>query len=98
MLSRQIDALCFELSWLKPFMHSTVLRQEMERDCLVAYGASNLLLERLMLSSDVCNPNVCRTSAKLFRRFGQGCTDDIVYYCILDALPWLRKVRPLLPT
>mmetsp|Transcript_19939 Transcript_19939/g.44048 ORF Transcript_19939/g.44048 Transcript_19939/m.44048 type:complete len:447 (+) Transcript_19939:2319-3659(+) len=33
---------------------------EMERDCLVAYGASNLLLERLMLSSDVCNPCVCR--------------------------------------
>lgn len=31
----------------------------MERDCLVAYGASNLLLERLMFSSDVCNPNVC---------------------------------------
>jgi len=33
---------------------------EMERDCLVAYGASNLLLERLMLSSDACNPAVCR--------------------------------------
>ena len=32
---------------------------EMERDCLVAYGASNLLLERLMLSSDVFNPPVC---------------------------------------
>mmetsp|Transcript_31088 Transcript_31088/g.50000 ORF Transcript_31088/g.50000 Transcript_31088/m.50000 type:complete len:208 (-) Transcript_31088:8-631(-) len=33
---------------------------EMERDCLVAYGASNVLLERLMLSSDACNPPVCR--------------------------------------
>eukprot|EP00747_Dinoflagellata_sp_TGD_P066412 gnl/TRDRNA2_/TRDRNA2_154785_c3_seq1.p1 gnl/TRDRNA2_/TRDRNA2_154785_c3~~gnl/TRDRNA2_/TRDRNA2_154785_c3_seq1.p1 ORF type:complete len:385 (+),score=56.84 gnl/TRDRNA2_/TRDRNA2_154785_c3_seq1:62-1156(+) len=33
---------------------------EMERDCLVAYGASNLLLERLMISSDACSPNVCR--------------------------------------
>lgn len=33
---------------------------EMERDCLVAYGASNLLLERLMISSDACNPPICR--------------------------------------
>jgi DNA-directed RNA polymerase III subunit RPC2 len=33
---------------------------EMERDCLVAYGASNLLLERLMLSSDVFNAPVCQ--------------------------------------
>ena len=32
---------------------------EMERDCLVAYGASNLLLERLMLSSDVFSLPVC---------------------------------------
>mmetsp|Transcript_89509 Transcript_89509/g.186995 ORF Transcript_89509/g.186995 Transcript_89509/m.186995 type:complete len:1198 (-) Transcript_89509:105-3698(-) len=33
---------------------------EMERDCLVAYGASNLLMERLMISSDACTPAVCR--------------------------------------
>merc|ERR1711920_995257 len=33
---------------------------EMERDCLVSYGASNLLLERLMISSDACEPSVCR--------------------------------------
>ena len=33
---------------------------EMERDCLVAYGASNLLLERLMLSSDVFSLPVCQ--------------------------------------
>jgi len=32
---------------------------EMERDCLVAYGASNLILERLMLSSDAFNATVC---------------------------------------
>jgi len=33
---------------------------EMERDCVVAYGASQLLLERLMLSSDVFDVQVCR--------------------------------------
>eukprot|EP01069_Polyplicarium_translucidae_P004028 Polyplicarium_translucidae@DN2474_c0_g1_i4.p1 len=32
---------------------------EMERDCLVAYGTSNLLLERLMLSSDAFEASVC---------------------------------------
>ena len=47
-------------------LSSMTLTQEMERDCLVAYGASNLLLERLMLSSDVCTPNVCRNPAAGF--------------------------------
>ena len=34
---------------------------EMERDCLIGYGASMLLLERLMLSSDVFDVDVCNT-------------------------------------
>nr|ALK02064.1 RNA polymerase III second largest subunit [Wickerhamiella domercqiae] len=33
---------------------------EMERDCVVAYGASQLLVERLMLSSDVFDVVVCQ--------------------------------------
>ncbi len=33
---------------------------EMERDCLIGYGASSLLNERLMISSDVYNAYVCR--------------------------------------
>lgn len=32
---------------------------EMERDCLIAYGASNLIMERLMHSSDGFSANVC---------------------------------------
>merc|ERR1719468_293698 len=32
---------------------------EMERDCLIAYGASMLLVERLMISSDAFSVDVC---------------------------------------
>lgn len=32
---------------------------EMERDCLVGYGAANIMYERMLLSSDVYNANVC---------------------------------------
>jgi len=32
---------------------------EMERDCLIGYGAANLIRERLMLSSDMFKANVC---------------------------------------
>jgi len=32
---------------------------EMERDCLIAYGASNLIMERLMTASDAFTANVC---------------------------------------
>ncbi|KAH3763367.1 DNA-directed RNA polymerase III subunit RPC2 [Pelomyxa schiedti] len=34
---------------------------EMERDCLIGYGASSLILERLMISSDQFLINVCET-------------------------------------
>jgi DNA-directed RNA polymerase III subunit RPC2 len=33
---------------------------EMERDCLIAYGASQLLLERLMISSDAVPIDICQ--------------------------------------
>lgn len=33
---------------------------EMERDCLIGYGASAMLLERLMISSDIFTVFVCK--------------------------------------
>merc|ERR1712150_111518 len=33
---------------------------EMERDCMIGYGASNLLLERLNFSSDVTDVKICK--------------------------------------
>ena len=35
---------------------------EMERDCLIAYGASALLIERLMICSDQFDAFICRVS------------------------------------
>jgi DNA-directed RNA polymerase III subunit RPC2 len=38
---------------------------EMERDCLIAYGVSNLIMERLMHSSDAFSTSVCLTCGLL---------------------------------
>lgn len=38
---------------------------EMERDCLIGYGATQLLLERLMLSSDAFKINACQVCGLL---------------------------------
>ena len=39
---------------------------EMERDCLIAYGASMLLVERLMISSDAFNVEVWLSSVAIW--------------------------------
>ena len=47
---------------------------EMERDCLIAYGASQLLLERLMLSSDAHKVDVCGTCGLIgYQGWCQSC-------------------------
>ncbi len=47
---------------------------EMERDCLVAYGASNLMLERLCYSSDVTDVKICK-------QCGLMCDTNYCRYC-----------------
>lgn len=42
---------------------------EMERDCLIGHGVSLLLLERLMISSDAFNVEVCRQCGQLGKFF-----------------------------
>lgn len=47
---------------------------EMERDCLIAYGCSNLIMERLMHSSDGFSANVCLTCGLLqYQSWCQNC-------------------------
>lgn len=47
---------------------------EMERDCLVGYGATQLLLERLMISSDAFVTNVCEKCGLLgYNGWCPGC-------------------------
>ena len=47
---------------------------EMERDCLIAYGASQLLLERLMLSSDAHEVDICGTCGMMgYQGYCQSC-------------------------
>jgi len=64
---------------------------EMERDCLIAYGCSNLIMERLMHSSDGFSANVCCTCGLLqyqnwcqYCRTGEQVTDiRLPYACKL---------------
>ncbi|TPX09947.1 uncharacterized protein E0L32_008794 [Thyridium curvatum] len=47
---------------------------EMERDCLIAYGASQLLLERLMTSSDATKIDICQRCGLFgYKGFCQTC-------------------------
>ena len=47
---------------------------EMERDCLIAYGASQLLLERLMLSSDAHEVDICEKCGLMgYQSYCQSC-------------------------
>jgi DNA-directed RNA polymerase III subunit RPC2 len=56
---------------------------EMERDCLIGYGAASLIMERLMLSSDAFVVYVCNTCG--FIGYEGRCT-----YCAAD-LDYIKK-------
>jgi DNA-directed RNA polymerase III subunit RPC2 len=46
----------------------------MERDCLISYGASQLLLERLMISSDAHTVDVCEKCGLMgYHKWCQTC-------------------------
>ncbi len=57
---------------------------EMERDCLIGYGASMLIMERLMISSDAFTTSVCTRCGMVgFAGWCQYCRSG-------DALAQLR--------
>lgn len=49
---------------------------EMERDCLIGYGASGLLIERLLVSSDLFECKVCRKCGVITMKKCQLCNED----------------------
>jgi len=53
---------------------------EMERDCLIAYGASSLLVERLMTSSDAFEATVCQRCG-LLGYFHHGLKARLCSHC-----------------
>lgn len=64
---------------------------EMERDCLIAYGASNLLLERMMLSSDSHLTEVCSKCGFLAaNKWCQRCRNSSNVYNI--KMPYAAKL------
>ena len=73
---------------------------EMERDCLIAYGAANLIMERLMHSSDAFSANVCLTCGLLqyevsffFRLISEFCyLSSILREELFNSLIILRSI------
>ncbi|CAH2353827.1 DNA-directed RNA polymerase III subunit RPC2 [[Candida] railenensis] len=64
---------------------------EMERDCVIAYGASQLLLERLMLSSDAFEVDVCNNCGLMgYNSWCKTCSSS--EYIIKMTIPYAAKL------
>ncbi|ODQ63146.1 DNA-directed RNA polymerase III [Nadsonia fulvescens var. elongata DSM 6958] len=64
---------------------------EMERDCVIAYGASQLLLERLMISSDAFEVDVCQTCGLM--GYNGWCTTCQTSECVVKmTIPYAAKL------
>lgn len=64
---------------------------EMERDCVIAYGASQLLLERLMISSDAFDVDVCNNCGLM--GYNSWCTScKSSEYVIKMTIPYAAKL------
>lgn len=51
---------------------------EMERDCLISYGASMMLIERLMISSDAFDVDICNLCGRLaYSGWCHGCNSSV---------------------
>lgn len=80
---------------------------EMERDCLIGYGASMMLMERLMISSDQFDIHVCPRCGLMgyynpqikggycsYCRTGEGIASIKVPYACKLLFQVRRPVRP----
>ncbi|KAJ1652703.1 DNA-directed RNA polymerase III complex subunit Rpc2 [Dispira simplex] len=64
---------------------------EMERDCLIGYGASMLLLERLMISSDVFDVFICEQCGLLgYKGWCQFCKSS--NHIVTMKIPYATKL------
>ncbi|CAB4402484.1 unnamed protein product [Rhizophagus irregularis] len=64
---------------------------EMERDCLVGYGASMLLMERLMISSDQFDVHVCEQCGLLgYKGWCQNCKSS--KFMVTMQMPYAAKL------
>jgi DNA-directed RNA polymerase III subunit RPC2 len=64
---------------------------EMERDCLVGYGASMLLMERLMISSDQFDVHVCEKCGLLgYKGWCQNCKSS--KFMVTMQMPYAAKL------